>query len=339
MATVPAARQPDAPAAPAKPAAPAAPAVPAARAPVAPAAVPAAPKPQPRAASVLDEPDPGAPDPAAAPAAPIQMWPEDWREQIAGNDPKYLKALSRYASVKDVANALVAAQNRIRSGELLPALKENATPDELASWRTEAGIPLEATAYPDPDGIVFGEDDKALVESFKKAALEANYRPDQVKAALAWFHGDREAQLEALVAEDDKHRIETVEAMTATWGKDKERNKSMVNGLLDEAPPAIAERIRGARGPDDRALLNDFGVLEWLHSLAFKINPVSTVVPGTTGDVGAAIDDEIAKWEGQMGDTKSDYWGGKQGNKVMAEKNQSRLRELYAARDRYKQKK
>jgi len=231
----------------------------------------------------------------------------------------------------------MAAQGRIRSGELLPALKKDATAEERAAWRAEAGIPAEAKDYADPEGIVFGEEDKAFIASFKEAALEANYRPEQVVAALAWWHADREQQLEALVKQDDEHRIETVEAMVAHWGQDKERNKNMVNALLDEAPPEIAEKIKGARGPDDRALLNDFGVLEWLHSLAFKINPLPRLVPGTTGDIGQAAEDEIAKWEAQMGDAKSDYWGGPTKDKVKAEKNQARYRELIAHRDRAKQ--
>lgn len=336
-------RQPAAPAA-AQPA-PGTPAKPAPGAPGAPAAVPGAPgapkAPAAPAANALEPGDLGEPGtPGATGAQPAAgTWPDDWREQLVGSDEKLLKRLGRYASPRDVANALIAAQNRISSGELRPALKENATAEEIAAYRAESGIPPEPTGYPMPDGILFGEDDKPFIESFLKSMHGINAHPGFVTEALKWYHADREAQIEALVAQDDQHRIATVEAMVAHWGTDNDRNKNMVNALINSAPPEIAAKLKGARGPDDRALLNDWGMLEWLHSVAHQINPASTVVPGATGDIGMAIGDEIAKWDTQMGDKNSDYWGGKTHDKAIAEKNQARYRELIDARDRYQQKK
>ena len=336
---------PDPAAAPRQPAssaaqpAPGAPAKAPAAAPGAPAAQPGAQAPKPAAqpaASALDGGEP-APGVAPAPQPGAGTWPEDWREQLVGSDEKLLKRLGRYASPRDVANALIAAQNRISSGELRPALKADATTEEVAAYRAEAGIPEKHDAYPMPDGILFGEDDKPFVDSFLKSMHGINAHPSFVQEALKWYHTDRESQIEALVAQDDKHRIETVEAMVAHWGKDNTRNKNMVNALLDSAPPEIAAKLKGARGPEDRALLNDWGVVEWLHSLAHQINPMATVVPGTTGDIGQSIEDEITKWEGQMADKYSDYNGGKSRDKALAEKNQARYRELIEARDRYQQ--
>jgi len=350
MSPAPAPRAAAAPAAPAaaapgpvKPAAGApaagAPPKPAAGAPGAPApaaGAPGAPKPAgaPAAGTALD----GAPDePGGEPgAAPTQLWPDDWRDQMVGGDAKLLKRLERYASPQAAINALFAAQNRISSGELKPALKEGASAAEIAAYRAAAGIPEKALDYPMPEGVLFGEDDKPFIDSFLTHMHGIQAHPAVVKEALAWYHADREAQLEALVKQDDEHRIETVEAMVANWGKDKDRNKNMVNALIESAPPTVAAKLKGARGPEDRALLNDWEVVNWLQHVAFQINPVSTVVPGATGDIGMAIDDEITKWEGQMGDKNSDYWGGKTHDKAKAEKNQARLRELYGARDRSK---
>src|SRR5437899_6272156 len=148
-------------------------------APAAPAASPAPVKEVPGAPAAPATPtsalDPGAPPaapgtPPAAPATPAQTWPEDWREQIYGSDPKLLARLQRYGSVKDVANALVAAQNRISSGELKSALKANATPEEAAAWRLENGIPETPDKYDlkMPSGIVFGEADKPFIDSYPK---------------------------------------------------------------------------------------------------------------------------------------------------------------------------
>ena len=70
-------------------------------------------------------------------------WPQDWRDQLAGGDEKLVKRAQRYASPRDVWNALVAAQNRISSGELKSVLPKDAKPEEIAAWRTEQGGGVE----------------------------------------------------------------------------------------------------------------------------------------------------------------------------------------------------
>lgn len=261
-----------------------------------------------------------------------QAWPEDWREQIYGSDPKLLSRLQRYASVKDVANALVAAQNRISSGELKSALKANATSEEAAAWRLENGIPESPDKYDltMQGGIVFGEEDKPFIESFTKAAHAANFHPEQVKAALAWYHKDRESQIEVMAAKDAQQRDAARDELIAEWGvNDFKRNSNQIMSLLDTAPTGVKDFILMARGPDDQALFNNPNVLRFFDSVARQINPVATVVPGHTGNIGAAIGDEIQKLEKMMGSKASEYWKGPN-----AEKNQARYRELVGARER-----
>ncbi len=313
---------------------------PAPAAPAAPAASPAPVKEPTPAAAVPDsnatptsalEPSPPA-VPAAPAATPTQAWPDDWREQIYGADPKLLARLQRYASVKDVANALVAAQNRISSGELKSALKANATAEEAAAWRLENGIPESPDKYDltMPGGIIFGDEDKPFIESFTKAAHAANFHPEQVKAALAWYHQDRESQIEVMAAKDAQQRDAARDELIAEWGvNDFKRNSNQIMSLLDTAPTGVKDFILTARGPDDQALFNNPNVLRFFDSLARQINPVATVVPGHTGNIGAAIGDEIQKLEKMMGSKTSEYWKGPN-----AEKNQARYRELVGARDR-----
>lgn len=261
-----------------------------------------------------------------------QAWPEDWREQIYGSDPKLLSRLQRYASVKDVANALVAAQNRISSGELKSALKANATAEEAAAWRLENGIPESPDKYDltMQGGIVFGEEDKPFIESFTKAAHAANFHPEQVKAALAWYHKDRESQIEVMAAKDAQQRDAARDELIAEWGvNDFKRNSNQIMSLLDTAPTGVKDFILTARGPDDQALFNNPNVLRFFDSLARQINPVATVVPGHTGNIGVAIGDEIQKLEKMMASKISEYWKGPN-----SEKNQARYRELVGARER-----
>ncbi|SRR5260221_598370 len=269
---------------------------------------------------------------AATDKQPVQTWPEDWRDQLVGNDEKLLKRMQRYASPRDVANALIAAQNRISSGELRSALKANATPEEAAAWRAENGIPEAPEKYDlkMPNGIVFGEEDKPFVDSFLKSAHAANFHPDQVKAALAWYHQDRETQIEAMAAKDSQQRDATRDELVAEWGvNDFKRNSNQIMSLLDTAPSGVKEILMAARGPDEGALFNNPNVLRFFDSLARQINPVATVVPGVTGNIGTAIGDEIQKYEKMMGNKNSEYWKG-----TNAEKNQARYRELVSARER-----
>src|SRR3990172_7165987 len=102
------------------------------------AAIPSEPS-APVASPVVAPPvDPAAVAPAAIPAPPARAHreatppgdcPADGRQQYAGDDPKKLSRLERYASPKAALDALFAAQQRISSGELKAALSPDATPE------------------------------------------------------------------------------------------------------------------------------------------------------------------------------------------------------------------
>jgi hypothetical protein len=99
--------------------------------------------------------------------------------------------------------------------------------------------------------------------------------------------------------------------------------------LLDRAPAGVKDLLAGARLSDGTLLGSHAGALRWLSSLAREINPAATVVPGAGAGGAASIDDEIRGWETKMADKHSDYWAGPH-----ADRNQSRLRELYRAREK-----
>ena len=72
-----------------------------------------------------------APDKAAEVKVEPTAWGEDWRDKVAKGDAKKLSRLGRYASPEAVVDALIAAQNRISSGDLKPTLKKDATPEQI----------------------------------------------------------------------------------------------------------------------------------------------------------------------------------------------------------------
>jgi len=256
-------------------------------------------------------------------------WPDDWREQLIGSDEKLLKRMQRYASPRDVANALIAAQNRISSGELRSALKEGATEEEQKAWRAENGIPEKPEDYDLalPGGIVFGEEDKPIIDDFVKAAHSANFHPNQVKAALAWYHADREKQIEAMAARDAEHAQAANDELHKEWGNDYRRNANGIDALLNSAPAGVKEAIMSARDKDDRALFNNVGFLRWLDQLRREVNPAATLVGHGGDNIAQTIETELAELTKMMGNKKSAYWKG-----ANAEKNQARYRELIDAK-------
>lgn len=257
---------------------------------------------------------------------------EEWRKKWSGGDAKIEKRLERYSSEKDVVNALIAAQNKISSGELKSALKPDASDEEKAQWREENGIPDSPEGYEInlPEGLVIGEADKPVVDGFLKFAHEANYHPSQVNKAMEWYYQEQDRQMQAQEEFDIQSQQSGEDELHAEWGQDYRKNVQLAMNLLDQAPGGLKERIMGARLADGVALGNDPDALRWLTGLSREINPVATVVPGSGANAMQAIESEISNLRSMMGDHTSEYWKGPN-----AEKNQARYRELTTAMQKH----
>src|SRR5574337_1981406 len=319
---------PDPAAAPTQQATPAGSPAPAA---AAPAGAPAAPAPSAAPAGAPA----GEPAPTAPPAAPDPAKPqgEDWaaiRTKIAGDDEKLAKRLARYSSVESVVDALVAAQNRIASGDLKSVLPENPTPEQLAAWRDENGIPEKPEGYEVklPEGTVLGEEDKPFVDSFIKQAHAANMTPGQVNAAVAWHLAEQDRMVAERHADDARITAETTAVMKNEWGSEFELNRNLINGMLDTAPAGVKDQIWGARLPDGTPLSSHPDILRWLANTAREVNPVATVVAPNSNAM-QAIETELAGIVKLMGDHNSAYWKGPE-----AEKMQARYRSLVATQQK-----
>ena len=264
-------------------------------------------------------------------------WPENWRELYAGNDDKKLQRLSRYASPQAAFDAMIAAQNKISSGELKPntPFPEKGTDEEKAAWRAEHGIPASPDKYDLKfDDIAIDDEDKPIIDELLKAAHNAHYTPEQAKTAIKWYYDQKDAEAEQRQTLDKQIAQETQDALRAEWGPEYRRNINLINGLLDTGPAGVKDKLLGGRLADGTPIGSDPDVIKFLIDIALQINPVTTLVPNAGGNISGAIDDEIRKLEGMMGDRSSEYWKG-----PYAEKNQARLRELYSARERLNPKK
>src|SRR3990167_9237752 len=165
-------------------------------APVAPA-TPA--KPAVAAAPVADKPlalgGGGEDKPVTTPAD----WPENWPDVMAGGDAKLAAQYRRYHSPAAIGKAFVSLRQRMDSGELARARPEG-DPDDpavkqaLTEWRATAGIPEKPDGYLDkvPDGIVFGENDKPMLDGFLKDMHAKDVPPPYVHEALRWYKANEE---------------------------------------------------------------------------------------------------------------------------------------------------
>lgn len=267
----------------------------------------------------------GAGDGAAGTKEVKATWPENWRDEMAAGDDKLRKQLDRFASPKDVHTAWRSLQQKMSSGELKSTLPKDAKPEDIAKWRTENGIPEKPEGYELPKGLSIGDADKPMVDGFLQRMHAKNAPPELVQEGVRYFYELQEQQAAAIAEADVSHKTEMEDTLRAEWGGEYRANVNAIGAMLETAPGGIKDKILSARMGDGRAILNDPDVLRWLAGTARELNPVATVVP-SGGDQMGAITDEIAKIEKTMRENRAAY------NKD--EKMQTRLRDLYAVRDR-----
>jgi hypothetical protein len=259
---------------------------------------------------------------------PAEGWGEDWRQKYAGEDDKALKRLERYASPKALIDALFEAQKKISAGDFAKPLAADATPEQAAEWRKANGLPEKAAGYFDklPDGLVIGDDDKAIFESFAEKMHAKNVAPEVMHEVVRWYNEYAEAQVEGLAEKEASSRATAEEALRDEWGADYRANVNMVNGLLSAAPEGVKDALHTARLPDGTPLGNHPAVLRWLAQTARELNPAATLIPGSGEGNANSLDAEITNIEKQMRENRTGY--------MRDEKTQARYRQLLEAREK-----
>lgn len=285
---------------------------------------------QPAADPVPNEPATPAPvDPATPPKEPEDDGSQ-WREKLAGDDDKLKKLASRYTSPKAVLEALAAAQSKIRSGGVKAPLKADASPEEVAAWRAENGVPAEPAGYKLelPDGLVLGEADKPVADKFIERMHAKNAPPELVNEAVGWYLSQQEEMLNARDAFDAEAASKAEEALRDEYGR---QYKPFVAAATQLIPNGIREAFLDARLETGERIGNNAQVIRWLAQVAAELNPAATVVPGSGTNAAQAIESELIGLKKMMGDHSSEYWRGPE-----ASKHQARYRELVAVQGRIK---
>lgn len=226
-------------------------------------------------------------------------WPEDWRAKLAGEDKAALKQLERMGAPTDVFKSYRALLQKVSSGELKAnaPFPEKGTDAEKAAWRKEQAIPDSAEGYKiePPKGLVFGEADKPLLDTFTKHAHANNWNQQQLNQALGWYAQEQEAIVARQQEADEAFKVSSDDVLRAEWGNDYRRHIVGINNMLATAPEGVKDRLLGGRTADGRRIGDDPEVVKYLSQLAREINPAATLLPPGTGDQGKGVTDRLAE--------------------------------------------
>lgn len=248
-------------------------------------------------------------------------------------DDKVLARLGRYATPHDAINALFSVQNRISAGEFRSVLPKDANDDQVTAWRAENGIPAAPDKYELKlkDGLVVGEEDKPVIDTFLKSAHGANMTSQQASQAVDWYYEEVERQTAARADADKQLAQKAQDQLRADWGQEYRTNENLVMGLLDSAPTGVKDLVLHGRLADGTPIMSHPDTVKWLNQLAREINPVTAIIPNAGGNISGAIEDEIKQYETWMRAPRDSA----EGKKYWADtKVQERLRALYGAREK-----
>lgn len=266
----------------------------------------------------------------AKPAA--TAFPDDWRARMSGGDEKTLKMLERLQSPEALAKKLREQDVLISSGQIKKPLPANATPEQIAAYRAENGIPESADKYFEnlPDGLVIGKDDLPIFQDFANTLLAKNLPPSAAHAAIEWYNSWQEKNQAVIFEADKQNAIKTEDALRQEWGADYRANVNLRSAFLDSAPPLVKDAFLKARLPDGSLLGEHADMSRWLVSMAREINPVASIPPSSGIGAGKSVGDRIGEINKMMGDKNSAYWKGERGpdNKTALEREYLQLLEV-----------
>lgn len=250
-------------------------------------------------------------EPAERPVVAPADWPDDWRAKVAGEDAKELARLQRMGSPADVWKAYRALEAKISSGQLKAAPKPDATPEELAAWRKDNGLPDSPEGYkPElPNGMVPGEAEMPLIGGFQKTAHKLGMTPEQFNKTLSWYFAEQDAAKAAAYEADKAFRTEAEEALRAEWGPAyRAEVKGIANFMEANAPAGLADVLFNARTADGKLIGDHPEMLRWLNSLARTVNPMATLVPAGTADPMKAGEARLNEIKEIMRTDNRRYW-------------------------------
>ena len=232
---------------------------------------------------------------------------DNWREAIAGEDPKALETLKRFTDPGQMYKSYAELRAQRDTGQLKAVVPfpKDGKPEEQAAWRAENGIPAAPANYMDSvklaEGLVIGENDKPFVDDFLATAHAQNLPPEIVNGQLNWYFGSYMPQLQQAQGEKDtEDRTQAHIALHEKWGADFKGNMNAVGALVQTLPEGLRDGFYGARLPDGTAFANSPDVMQWMASMARELNPTGSLTPAEGATAMKGLEDKIKEYEGMM---------------------------------------
>jgi len=226
-------------------------------------------------------------------------WRDDWREALAGDDAKFLAELKRFASFDNYAKSTKALRQKLSSGEYKrSSLPEDATPEEVAAWRADNGIPEAPDKYELPAKVELSDADKPLVDSFLTKLHAANTPAPIAKAAIEWYGEFQQQQKEARAVADREQAIAIEDKYRADWGGDYKANLNILKRALRDPelmPDGLGSAMVDARMPDGTLLRNHPSFFTAFANLAREKYGEASMIPGDTMTQLNSREDELVK--------------------------------------------
>lgn len=259
---------------------------------------------------------------------PPTALPENWRTLAAGGDKDVETLLGRYKSLTDVGAALKnmrAELSKKGQGAKTEPPGDDATDEEKAEWRKANGIPEKPEDYGNalklPEGMVLGEADKPVADSFFKAAHAKGMPQSVVNGALEWYFQHKEANEIARQNADAETFDATTAALREEWGAaDFKRNQnaimSTIGSTFGKYGDDLFDQFTHARLPDGTRLGDSAEVMRALADIALQVDPGARIMPADVAATGKSIASRKADIETMMRDQPDKYWAD---NKVQEE--------------------
>ena len=230
--------------------------------------------PAPTAAGPISGQPTGEPGPKDTPKPAAVGLPDDWREQMAGENADLQKLLNRYTTPQNLASAFHSLRTKLSSGEYRRTLPADADDAERAQWRKDNGIPDKWEDYQVDlgEGVVLPDYDKPVVNSFLEYAHGESMPPDYVNKALRWYTKFSEQEAAAVADTDRSHMEDTIGELKMKWGGDYDRNKNNLRQWLGDLFPIVEKAV----DPTGRRLGNNAAVMDFLAQAARELRPFST---------------------------------------------------------------
>lgn len=231
------------------------------------AATPPAGDPKPKAGSIYEA--AGVDEPGKEGSA---SWPTDWREQsvAAIGDPKASKMLERFQNVPEMAKALYAAQQKIRSGEYKRAAPTGDNPEEIKAWREEQGIPDSPDGYeiPGVDLATLDPGTKQTIDHLRSRLHAESFDKGKATVVATLLQEVAQMEMERTAQADATNRDAIEDTLRAEWGADYRRNLNMNGALLTQHFGDGMDSLLNARTPEGRRLADMPEFNRFLNAMA-----------------------------------------------------------------------